>query len=103
MRDDGGLTLTVPVDGEAVDRALVRLPPTTESFQFYTDELNGICTLIVARATSDNQDNDDDDDDGTPDGRTTTTTTTEDEESTMMMKDKADRRRLGSRRLEPML
>jgi len=28
--DGGGLTLTIPVDGEAVDRALVRLPPAQE-------------------------------------------------------------------------
>ena len=30
MKDGGGLTLTIPVDGEAVDRALVRLPPAQE-------------------------------------------------------------------------
>ena len=31
MKDGGALTLTFPVDGEAVDRALVRLPPATVS------------------------------------------------------------------------
>jgi hypothetical protein len=74
MKDGGVLTLTVPVDGEAVDRALVRLllcivPILTD------DRLSSMPESCQREKATRTGNDDHDGDDGTPDGRTTTTTT----------------------------
>ncbi len=73
MKDGGVLTLTA-LSSTKLATDLLRLPLQLYRSNFNAEAVKN-CTLIVARATSDNQDNDDDDDDGTTEGRTTTTTT----------------------------
>ena len=45
MKDDGSLTLTFPVDGKAVDRTLVRLPPPEREALF------DLCVVNLGRQT----------------------------------------------------